>query len=79
MEGGCIICPQFDFYKIVLLHIEEEAMFLLVLLFYLRFFLSLLQFQPIFVSFGAISAVQNHCFKAMLLVGINPNRASNWG
>lgn len=32
--------------------------------------------QPIFMSVVAISAVLCHCFKAVLLVGIYPNRAS---
>ena len=45
------------------------------LLLYLGFSLSLLQFQLIFVSFVAISAVICHCFKAMLLVGIYLNKA----
>ena len=34
------------------------------------FFLSLSQFQPIFVSFVNISAVLCCCFKAIMLVGI---------
>ena len=38
------------------------------LLLYLGFSLSLSQFQLIFVSFVAISAVICHCFKAMSLV-----------
>ena len=41
-----------------------------ILLFLIALSLLLLQFQPIFVSFAAISAVQCHCFKLMLLVGI---------
>ena len=43
--------------------------------YYLRFSLSLSQFQPIFVSFAAISAVLCRCFKAMWLVEIYPNHA----
>ena len=35
----------------------------------LHFSLLLLQFQPIFVSFVAISPLLCHCFKAMLLAG----------
>ena len=45
------------------------------LLLYLGFSLSLSQFQLIFVSFVAISAVICHCFKAMSLVGIYLNKA----
>jgi len=44
--------------------IEEEAMSLSVfLLFYLRFSLSLSQFQSIFMSFVSISAVLCRCYK----------------
>ena len=52
---------------------------MLLLVFYyfiFRFSLSLSRFQPIFVSFDAFSSLLYHCFKAMLLVGINPNWAS---
>ena len=45
------------------------------LLLYLGFSLSLSQFQLIFVSFVAISAVICHCFKAMSLVEIYLNKA----
>lgn len=45
-----------------------------ILLLCLWFSLSLLQFQPSFVSFVAISAVLFHCIKAMLLVTIIVNR-----
>ena len=48
-----------------ILHIEEEAMLLSV--FHLHFSLSLSWFQPIFVSFVAISTALCPCFKAMLL------------
>lgn len=46
--------------------------------YYLRFSLSLSlsRFQPIFVSFAAISAVRCRCFKAMWLVEIYPNHAN---
>ena len=40
-----------------------------ILLLYLRFSLLVLQFQPNFVSFVAISAVLSRCFKAMSLSG----------
>ena len=43
-------------------------------LLYLPF--SLPQFQPIFVSFVAISVVLCQCFKAITPVGITSNRAS---
>ena len=45
------------------------------LLLYLGFSLSLSQFQLIFASFVAISAVICHCFKAMSLVQIYLNKA----
>ena len=51
--------------KPVISHIEEEAMLLLV--FHLHFSLSLSWFQPIFVSFVALSTALCPCFKAMLL------------
>ena len=38
--------------------------------------LALLSDQPIFFSFVVISAVLCHCLKAILRVGIYPNRAS---
>ena len=37
--------------------------------------LSLSQFQPIFVSFVAISSVKCRCFKGMSLVKFYPDRA----
>ena len=46
-----------------------------ILLLYLRFSLLLSKFQPNFVSFFAISGVLCHCFEAMSLVRITPNRA----
>ena len=45
-----------------------------IFLLYLHFSLSLLQFQPIFVSFVAISAFVSRCFKAMSLVRIVPSQ-----
>ena len=42
-----------------------------------RNFLSLSQFQPIFVLFVAISAVLDPCLKAMSLVGNYPNRVNH--
>ena len=43
---------------------------------YLHFSLLLSQFQPVFVSFVAISTSLCHCFKVMLSVKIYPIRAS---
>ena len=73
-----MVCPQSEFQKPVVSYIEEEAMqSCQCLLLYLGFSLSLSlsQFQLIFVSFVAISAVICHCFKAMSLVGIYLNKA----
>ena len=42
-----------------------------------RNFLSLSQFQPIFVLFVAISTVLDLCLKAMSLVGNYPNRVNH--
>jgi len=49
--------------KPVFSRIEEEVMSLSVI--YYRMWASRLQFQPIFVSFVAISDVLCHCFKAI--------------
>ena len=56
--------------------IGERAMSLSVFYHCICGFLSLSQFQPIFVSFVAIYTVLWRCLSAMSLVGISPNRVS---
>ena len=55
-------------------HIEEEAISLPKFSYYICTFLLLSRFQPIFVSFVAISAFVWRCFKAMSLVRIVPSQ-----
>ena len=70
------VCPQSEFQKKRLFRVlRKKLCSCQCLLLYLGFSLSLSQFQLIFVSFVAISAVICHCFKAMLLVGIYLNKA----
>ena len=68
-EGVCV--PSVTFKIVFKLHIEEEGMLLLVFYYFICAFLCR------FVSFDAFSSALYRCFKAMLLVvGINPNKAS---
>ena len=55
-------------------HIEEEAISLPKFSYCICTFLLLSRFQPIFVSFVAISAFVWRCFKAMSLVRIVPSQ-----
>ena len=67
--GTTLICIS----KPVALCIEEEAMLLSVFPIFFSLFFVAVQFQPIFVSYVAISAVLCGSFKAMMsLVGILP-------
>ena len=65
---GVMYVPSLNF-KPVVSRFEEGA-FVGILLLYLCFSLSLLQFQLIFVSFVIISAILCCFFKAMLIVRI---------
>ena len=66
--------PLFWISKSFVSHIEEEAMLLPKFSYCICTFLLLSRFQPIFVSFVAISAFVWRCFKAMSLVRIVPSQ-----
>ena len=69
------VCLSVNFKNLLFRVLRKKPCSCRCLLLYLGFSLLLLQFQLIFVSFVAISAVICHRFKAMSLVGIYLNKA----